>query len=49
MEEENKEKEKKNLPAEANSEMLVFYPWEGGGTFLELVSFSSDEEAAYKK
>ncbi|MBU2635180.1 hypothetical protein KJ841_01745 [Patescibacteria group bacterium] len=46
---EKKEEKKKILLPEINSEDSVFYPWEGGGIFLGIISSSSDENAALDK
>lgn len=44
------EKEKEGiLSLESNSENLVFYPHEGGGTFLSIVSDPPKNKAALNK
>lgn len=52
--EEKKEKKgkgekRKNLLPEIDFEDSVFFPWEGGGTFIRIVSSSPDENAALEK
>jgi len=44
--EKKEERREKTFSSQVDSENTVFYPWEGGGTFLEIVSFSPDENAA---
>lgn len=46
---EEKKEEKKILSPETNSKDSVFYPWEGGGTFLGIISSSPDKNAATAK